>query len=189
MHFAAYVTTLLSLAACVWAANITVTVGDGGLTFTPNTVNASAGDIVVFQFFPGNHTATQSTFASPCTRLSSGADSGFQAASAEYAFTVSDTTPFWFYCRQSGHCKSGMVFAVNPTDNETFDAFQDAATGTTYSSSSGSSSGSSGSSPTKSVPTSSSTSSSSPSGAAPGLNPSYLAGIINLVVALAAPFL
>lgn len=50
--------------------------------------------------------------------------------------TVQDTNPIWVYCRQTGHCAMGMVFAVNPGDK--FSAFQAAAnaTGTNATSSS-----------------------------------------------------
>ena len=42
-------------------------------------------------------------------------------------FTVTDTNPVWVYCRQTGHCQLGMVFAINPGDQ--FAAFQAAAMG------------------------------------------------------------
>lgn len=34
-------------------------------------------------------------------------------------------SPLWFYCRQTGHCAQGMVFAINAptTGNHTFDKF------------------------------------------------------------------
>lgn len=31
-----------------------------------------------------------------------------------YVVNVQVTTPLWFYCAQSNHCSTGMVFAVNP---------------------------------------------------------------------------
>jgi hypothetical protein len=36
------------------------------------------------------------------------------------------TTPVWVYCRQTGHCGQGMVFAVNAVDDgpNSFSAFQ-----------------------------------------------------------------
>ena len=44
-----------------------------------------------------------------------------------FTLTVNDTKPIWVYCRQTGHCGQGMVFAVNsdetPTSNHTFDQF------------------------------------------------------------------
>ena len=52
-------------------------------------------------------TVTQSTFASPCTMLASGIDSGFQPFDAnaetvpQFSFVVNDAcTPLWFYCKQ-----------------------------------------------------------------------------------------
>jgi hypothetical protein len=43
-------------------------------------------------------------------------------------FDVKNTEPMWFHCRQSGHCVSGMVFAVNPRNDEQFNEFKKAAT-------------------------------------------------------------
>jgi hypothetical protein len=56
-------------------------------------------------------------------------------APAPLTFTVmvNDTTPLWFYCKQTNpapHCGKGMVLAVNPTANSTFEAFQQAANAT-----------------------------------------------------------
>jgi plastocyanin len=105
-----------------------------------------------------NHTATQSTFANPCSPAAGGFDSGlyvsfpflspspslipyfsvpvsdnnsngpFQEA-LQAQFQVTDTNPVWVYCRQTGHCQMGMVFAINPGDK--FAAFQAAAMGNT----------------------------------------------------------
>ena len=45
--------------------------------------------------------------------------------------TVSVTTPLWFYCRQTGHCQQGMVFAINPpSTGNTFQNFKNNALGT-----------------------------------------------------------
>ena len=79
-----------------------------------------------------NHTLTQSSFADPCTKLNDNAlDSGFQFVAAnattipQYSFTMTNVTgPLWFYCRQADHCQKGMVFAVNPTADKTFQAYQ-----------------------------------------------------------------
>jgi plastocyanin len=49
---------------------------------------------------------------------------------------VTDTNPVWVYCRQTGHCQLGMVFAINPGDK--FAAFQAAAMGNTTTASSSS---------------------------------------------------
>ena len=72
-----------------------------------------------------------------------------------FNYTVTDTTkPVWFFCATGTHCKSGMVFAVNPTANQTFVAFQATAKGQSSPSSGSSSNVSSGSGSTSSASTS-----------------------------------
>jgi len=197
MRFAAIVSAFLGLSAFACAETITVKVAQGGnLTFTPSNVTAKEGDTIAFQFLAGNHTVTQSSFNDPCTRLTTpslGVDSGYQPVSSnastvpQFSFTVNNaSSPLWFYCKQAAgaHCKAGMVFAVNPTANETFDAFKSKATGSNSSSSAGpSSTGSSGSVPSPSA-------SKNPSnGAAHGFSPSELTGIITLMAVLAGSVL
>jgi len=138
MHFAA-VLALVS-AVVVSAVDIHVTVGDGGaLAFNPTSVTAAIGDVIHFEFRAKNHSVTQSTFASPCTLQTTptvGIDSGFQAVAPgattflSWSITMNDTAPLWFFCNQkvpANHCQTGMVFAVNPTAEKSFDAFQAAA--------------------------------------------------------------
>jgi len=181
MHFSLASVVLATLASTVSAANIQVQVGaSGALAYTPSSVNASAGDTVTFVFSPKNHTVTQSTFAAPCQPMSGGADSSFQPVAANasnvpsFSITVNNTQPAWFFCRQTGHCEQGMVFAINPTANKTFEAFQAAAkassadgtpSNSTNSTGSGSGSGSGSSSGSASGSTPSSTSTSKSSGA------------------------
>jgi len=112
-----------------------VTVGGTGIiAYNPNQVTAAVGDTVTFTFMQKNHTATQSTLQNPCQPVAGGFDSGFiPVADATVAnfpnavFTVETLNPVWVYCRQTGHCQQGMVFAINPGNN--FAAFQAAATG------------------------------------------------------------
>lgn len=47
------------------------------LEYTPDTIKANVGDMVVFEFMQKNHTVTQSTFAEPCKKMEGGMDSGF----------------------------------------------------------------------------------------------------------------
>ena len=146
----------------VSAETFNVKVGEGGLTFTPPSITAAEGDIVEFEFFPKNHTVTQSTFATPCEAMTSpaaGIDSGFVPVAADatehpvWSMTVNNaSTPLWFYCRP--HCQLGMVFAVNPTAARTFEDFQAAAMG---GAASGSASGTAGSTGTAGTGTASGT--------------------------------
>jgi hypothetical protein len=41
-----------------------------------------------------------------------------------FTITVNGTGPEWFYCSQARHCESGMVFAINPTEQKTLDGYK-----------------------------------------------------------------
>ncbi|RDX46854.1 hypothetical protein OH76DRAFT_805649 [Lentinus brumalis] len=139
MRFSAVAAALLPVGVAFAQTTHVVKVGgSGALTYTPNQLTGVAnGDVVQFQFLDKNHTVTQSTFAAPCSNITdatgtvTGVDSGFQfvdpAATSfpVWQITVNNaSTPLWFYCRQAKHCQAGMVFAVNPTAEKTFDAFK-----------------------------------------------------------------
>ncbi|KAI1460864.1 Cupredoxin [Annulohypoxylon moriforme] len=119
-------------AAAGAAATHTVTVGGAaGLVYTPDSITANVGDMVIFEFMSANHTATQSTFATPCKIMEGGMDSGFQPNAnntvnppPKVAMQVMTTDPLWFYCRQSGHCGKGMTFSINPSAAKTQAMFQ-----------------------------------------------------------------
>jgi plastocyanin len=106
------------------AQSHTIVVGgpNGELTFTPEAIAASVGDTVIFEFHQKNHSATQSSFASPCGHVDGGFDAGFNPVAANvtsgfptFTYTVADTKPVWVFCAQAGgaHCAAGMVFAIN----------------------------------------------------------------------------
>ncbi|KAG9121954.1 hypothetical protein FRC07_001860 [Ceratobasidium sp. 392] len=125
-----------------------VTVGAWGkLRYDPEYVHAKVGDYIKFEFHPKNHTVTESSFDSPCTKLTDdhgnqiGFRTGFVPVPEKQTphfptrkFKVTDykaqrglvqTKPHWFYCGQVGHCPAGMVFAVNPPKKgNTFHKFQ-----------------------------------------------------------------
>ncbi|PUU77784.1 hypothetical protein B9Z19DRAFT_1127824 [Tuber borchii] len=119
------------------AATHTVTVGGtAGLVYTPPQVSAAVGDLVHFIFMSNNHSVTQSTFAAPCNRLATGMDSDLRpnlnnsvVPPPFWAYTVMTTEPTWWYCKQrvGNHCGQGMVFAINPTADKTFQMFKDTA--------------------------------------------------------------
>jgi len=122
----------MSTTAGATVATHSVTVGgSAGLVYTPDTIEAAVGDMVVFQFESQNHTATQSAFTTPCEALAGGVDSGFMpnannsvSPAPQMAMQVTVATPIWFYCRQTGHCGKGMTFSINPTANKTQAMFQ-----------------------------------------------------------------
>jgi len=111
--------------------------GPNTLIFNPANITAQVGDTITFEFHEKNHTVTQSSFAAPCRNLFStsgtaGFDSGFEPVASgattfpTYTIQVNSTTPIWAYCKQSNHCGSGMVFAVNAVESssKSFEAFQ-----------------------------------------------------------------
>lgn len=115
-----------SLITTSLAATFNVAVGKDGTKFTPDFVRAAKGDEIIFEFYPKNHTVTQSTLAQPCLPIASGGDSGYIPVAAGVTerpvkrLVVEDpNVPLWFYCKQGTHCSSGgMVFAVNPKSDE-----------------------------------------------------------------------
>ncbi|EPT06225.1 hypothetical protein FOMPIDRAFT_1091983, partial [Fomitopsis schrenkii] len=113
------------------ATQFQVTVGGPGiLQFSPEFVNASAGDTILFSFRQENHTVSQSSLNNPCQLADGGFDSGFVPVAANNTdgpfqaaqYTVTNEDPVWIFCRQANHCQQGMVFAVNPGDQ--FDTFK-----------------------------------------------------------------
>jgi len=135
-----FFSTVLSLgliAPLVSAAIIDVQVGgaDGTLAYSPESISAMPGDQVVFHFQQKNHTATQSSFASPCGPLAGGFNSGFNPVAANvtdnfptHTITVEDMNPIWVYCAQgantaASHCGQGMVFAVNCGEDGSANSF------------------------------------------------------------------
>ncbi|KAI4141152.1 MAG: hypothetical protein LQ340_007711 [Diploschistes diacapsis] len=211
MHFLSAITSALLLGGAAAQQDMTGTTSGGAasgktvnvhvvtvsnstgkkLMFSPDNVQAAAGDMVQFQFAGGNHTVTQSTFANPCVPIqnimsnTTGFFSGFQfvqpgsTAMPTYTLMVNNTSPIWFYCSQGKHCQSGMVGAINAaqTGAKTLAAYAALAANATQNlfpgeGSSGSSSSSGGSNSTS---TGSGSGSSSSSGASP-VSPSAPAG-------------
>ncbi|KAJ3861774.1 hypothetical protein EV359DRAFT_66192 [Lentinula novae-zelandiae] len=140
MRFSTAAIALFSAVASVKAANYSVIVGfNNTLVFNPNNLTGVVnGDSVSFQFASKNHSVVQSTFAAPCT--AAGVSSGFQNVSDPNGPTFPTCqanllkAPLWFFCSQvlptTTHCQSGMVFAINPTAEKSFAAFQQAAIAT-----------------------------------------------------------
>ncbi|KAI9690394.1 MAG: hypothetical protein M1822_009357 [Bathelium mastoideum] len=146
MHFTGALVSAVLLVSGSYAQSTTVrvvTVGasNGALTFTPNNTPAKPGDVVQFQFMPGNHSVAQAAFSAPCMPIeqtqsgTAGWWSGFMPMPANptnmpvFSIMVQDTNPVYFYCAQANHCQSGMVGAINaPTSgSNTVAAFASAA--------------------------------------------------------------
>jgi plastocyanin len=100
----------------------TISVGSGGLTFSPSSVTVPVGGQVVFSFaaFSAGHSATQADFAAPCAPAagangSTPFNSGFVTQGGQtFVVDVASSDPMWFYCGQVSHCQGGMVGVINP---------------------------------------------------------------------------
>jgi hypothetical protein len=183
--FTTFVASASVLASVVSAAQHNVVVGDTNANiFEPKFLEGVAsGDTIAFKFFSKNHTVTQSTFTAPCVKNLNGVDSGFvfvdpaNATKPEWTIRIDNVTaPLWFYCAQGAHCKAGMVFAINPTAEKTYDAFLAAAKGAAPSSTA--SSGGSPASGTATGTGASSTSTSQGSGSVPNISAQKLTSFL-----------
>ncbi|KAH0544696.1 hypothetical protein FGG08_001201 [Glutinoglossum americanum] len=112
----------------------TIEVGNGGLTFSPDTLNVPVGDTIEFRFYPMNHSVVQSTFDSPCVPSGDSAlFSGFfpvqsGMAGTSWTIKVTDTKAIWLYCSQGSHCQMGMAAVINPpSSGKTLSAYKQAA--------------------------------------------------------------
>jgi plastocyanin len=112
MHLSFIFASFISIAAVHAATTHQVSVGkDGKVAYDPPKLDGvQAGDTIQFQFQSKNHTVTQSTFASPCTPMDKGVDSGYfkvpdgATSFPQWSFTLDDVKgPLWFYCRQPGY--------------------------------------------------------------------------------------
>ncbi|KAL1731038.1 Le.flp1-like protein [Schizophyllum commune] len=136
------VVALSGLASLAAARDIWIQVGgntsdNASAVFQPQQVTAQLNDIVFFNFTQGNHTVTQSLFASPCIPANlanstiNGFDSGFRDAGNSTAITQLSVpiTPqienqtLWFYDYNT--CGEGGVggINVNDSDYENLEAF------------------------------------------------------------------
>jgi len=148
MRFTSIALALASAAGVSAQTQHQILVGaNGTLTYSPPNITAAIGDLVTFVFQSKNHTVTQSLFASPCEQFTNTSisdptkqnlTSGFMPVPANassfptWTIQVTQLTPIWFFCEQTGHCAKGMVGAINAneTSANTFEAFQAKAEGT-----------------------------------------------------------
>ncbi|ERF69068.1 hypothetical protein EPUS_01024 [Endocarpon pusillum Z07020] len=96
---------------------------NASLKFYPEEIRAEAGSMVQFQFYPRNHTVTQSTFDRPCepinnimpnvTGINSGPMPPVNNMMKVFTIMINDTRPLWMYCATGDHCEKGMVMVIN----------------------------------------------------------------------------
>ncbi|KAK1755367.1 hypothetical protein QBC47DRAFT_214851 [Echria macrotheca] len=107
---------------------IPISVGAENHKFVPDQVNASVGDIIRFNFYPGGHRVARAEFGFPCIpyEYTGGNKEGFWTGvftpqvitnpPPHYDVRVNDTNTIFFYCGAPGSCiQYGMVGVINPT--------------------------------------------------------------------------
>ncbi|OSC97302.1 hypothetical protein PYCCODRAFT_1440278 [Trametes coccinea BRFM310] len=132
---------VLSAVVVASAKQIVITVGDplssdnATTVFRPAEVKANIGDVVLFNFTQGNHSATQSTFASPCIPAhdTNVTINGFNSdlrptnngtAITNLPVTITTNDTIWFY--DIATCAEGGVGGININDSstETLEGFE-----------------------------------------------------------------
>ncbi|KAF4577529.1 hypothetical protein EYR40_003068 [Pleurotus pulmonarius] len=141
MRFTSIVAAALAVVPSALAADFAVNVGqDNTFAFNPTSITgAVAGDTITFTFLTRNHSATTTTFTTPCPPpdggVPGGFDTGFHSATGtdqpQAVVTLASDSTQWVACRQAGgaHCRLGMTFAVNPTAEQTYEQFLENARG------------------------------------------------------------
>lgn len=113
--------------------------------FTPTVVNASIGDTITFRFFPRLHSVVLADYDSPCVPWSvrnlgeddkwSGLieEDDYSELNKQWTIKVTTEDPQFFYCSGPTSCNEwGMVFAINPTEEKTWDDFHERAKKRSY---------------------------------------------------------
>ncbi|KAH6692393.1 AFG1-like ATPase-domain-containing protein [Plectosphaerella plurivora] len=135
MFTLAIVSTLIATGL---AETIHIDVGRVPLTFSPEVVHASIGDVLEFRFYPQAHSVVQGDFDKPCAPVDHGGFfSGFvpvpvgSISDQVFKVTVEHEEPMFIYCSQGSgnHCPRGMVAAINPSGNQTLSAYAQNAIG------------------------------------------------------------
>ncbi|GAW00571.1 fasciclin-like protein [Lentinula edodes] len=115
--------------------------------FSPDQITAGVGDLVLFNFTEGNHTATQSAFFAPCesvnyTNGTNGFDSNFVVVPTNFSLELDGAFPIlavpilesnvnitmWFYdvntCAEGGVGVINLVAGDPATSGDTLDGFR-----------------------------------------------------------------
>ncbi|KAL2867047.1 uncharacterized protein BJX67DRAFT_381369 [Aspergillus lucknowensis] len=103
--------------------------------YVPHTLEADVGDLVVFEFYPRNHSVVQADWKAPCMPADgdyffSGIKNEFEEVNGQvvgqlptWNMTVEKSEPTFFYCTAIDSCiVNGMVGVINPNSTMTWDS-------------------------------------------------------------------
>ncbi|PWY67241.1 hypothetical protein BO94DRAFT_479047 [Aspergillus sclerotioniger CBS 115572] len=157
--------------------------------YLPHNITAAVGDVIVFEFYPRNHSVVKADYLAPCVPASgtifySGIFNSFNEQDGDlvgppptWSLVVNDTKPTFFYCTAIDSCiGNGMVGVINPNATMTWEAQYEKAKTYPYMLVPGQSMPAEGTIPPSSSATSTSTPSSSSSHS--GLSTGAIVGIV-----------
>ncbi|KAL4821007.1 hypothetical protein BDW67DRAFT_76038 [Aspergillus spinulosporus] len=109
-------------------------------SYVPQSLNASVGDLIVFEFYPRNHSVVQADWKAPCMPADgnyffSGIKNDFNEVNGQvvgrlptWNWTVDREEPTFFYCTGADSCiGNGMVGVINPNITQTWESQRKAA--------------------------------------------------------------
>ncbi|KAL5334830.1 hypothetical protein BJX70DRAFT_346084 [Aspergillus crustosus] len=113
--------------------------------YVPHSLNASVGDLIVFEFYPRNHSVVQADWRAPCMPadgdyFNSGIKNEFEEVNGQvigalptWNLTVDRDEPMFFYCTGLQSCiVNGMVGIINPNSTRTWESQNRAARDAPY---------------------------------------------------------
>ncbi|RMJ26564.1 hypothetical protein PHISP_02556 [Aspergillus sp. HF37] len=102
--------------------------------YVPHNVSAAVGDVVLFEFYPTNHSVVQADYMAPCVPARgdvfySGPVNDFNLENGlvvgeppTWSVVVNDTKPTFFYCTAIDSCLvNGMVGTINQNASQTWE--------------------------------------------------------------------
>ncbi|KAL2850754.1 hypothetical protein BJY01DRAFT_245306 [Aspergillus pseudoustus] len=108
--------------------------------YVPRTLTANVGDLVIFEFYPRNHSVVQADWRAPCVPADgdyffSGIKNDFEEVNGQvvgrlptWNLTVESEEPMFFYCTGTVSCiGNGMVGVINPNSTMTWESQYSAA--------------------------------------------------------------
>ncbi|PYH29468.1 EGFR-like transmembrane domain-containing protein [Aspergillus neoniger CBS 115656] len=159
--------------------------------YSPHNVSAAVGDIIVFEFYPRNHSVVKADYLAPCVPASgeifySGIFNSFNEEDGQlvgppptWSLVVNDTEPAFFYCTAIDSCiGNGMVGVINPNSTMTFESQYNRAKTYPYMLVPGQSIPAEGTIAPTSTSTSTSSPSNTPSTSSPALSTGAIVGIV-----------
>ncbi|KAL2794370.1 hypothetical protein BJX66DRAFT_202041 [Aspergillus keveii] len=113
--------------------------------YVPHSLTANVGDLVVFEFYPRNHSVVQAGWKAPCIPADgdyffSGIKNEFEEVNGQvvgrlptWNLTIERDEPIFFYCTGTDSCiVNGMVGAINPNSTMSWDSQHSAALDSPY---------------------------------------------------------